>query len=103
MRQRPISSVDYLPRTRFNEAEAFSFDSADREIVVILDNNRVVGIGDDFSVEGDLDHGFCCYLDVGVLQTPHTADADYPKTGGISRSVDRIACRHASNVSTSNV
>jgi hypothetical protein len=37
------------------------------------------------------------------LQTPHTADADYPKTGGISRSVDRIACRHASNVSTSNV
>ena len=64
-----MSSVDYLPRTRFNEAEAFSFDSADREIVVIFDNNRVVRIGNDFSFEGHLDHGFFCYLDVGVVQT----------------------------------
>jgi len=61
-----MSNVDYLPRTRFNEAEAFSLDSADRKIVVILDNNRVVRTGNDFSVKGGLDHGFCCYLDVGV-------------------------------------
>jgi hypothetical protein len=65
MRQRPMSSVDYLPRARFNEAEAFSFNSADpiREIVVIL-NDHVVGLGDEFSVEDDLDHGFYFYLEL---------------------------------------
>ena len=46
---------------RHDEGEAFSFDGFRWEIVVVLDNNGVVSIGNNLSVESDLNHGcYCC-------------------------------------------